>query len=223
MVQYDEVLGELRTAYDRGAARREALPKPPWKLAERQSFLELLLAEGANRLLEVGAGTGQDSLFFAGAGLSVVATDLSPAMVGYCRAKGLDARVADVLSMTTTDVGAPASFDAIYTTNCLLHVPDADLPQALSTLAELLRPAGLMYLGVWGGEDFEGSFADDDHEPKRFFAWRTDEQIIEYASRDFTVLDFHTVTTEHHYHYQSLTLRVLPTELRRPLGDAEPQ
>jgi SAM-dependent methyltransferase len=214
MGRYDEVLGELRTAYDRGAAQREALDKPPWKLAERQAFLDRLLAEGADRLLEVGAGTGQDSQFFAEAGLSVLATDLSPAMVEYCRAKGLDAQVADILSMATEDFGPPASFDAIYTTNCLLHVPDADLPPALSTLARLLRPAGLMYLGVWGGEDYEGSFADDDHEPKRFFAWRTDEQLVAYASVDFAVLDFHTVTTEHRHHYQSLTLRVLP----RPAG-----
>jgi SAM-dependent methyltransferase len=210
MAHYDEVIGDLRTAYDRGAAKREALAKPPWRLAERQSFLDRLQAEGAHSLLEVGAGTGQDSLFFAEAGLSVLATDLSPAMVEYCRGKGLAARVADILSMDVDDLRPPAPFDAIYTTNCLLHVPDADLPRALSTLARLLRPAGLMYLGVWGGEDYEGTFTDDDHEPKRFFAWRTDEQIVEYASRDFAVLDFHTVKTEHHHHYQSLTLRVLP-------------
>jgi SAM-dependent methyltransferase len=205
VVNYDEVLGDLRTAYDRGAAQREALGKPLWKLAERECFLDRLRAEGAHRLLEVGAGSGQDSQFFAEAGLSVVATDLSPAMVEYCRTKGLDARVADALSMAAF---APHSFDAIYTANCLLHVPDVDLPRALSTLAGLLRPDGLMYLGVWGGEDREGPLDHDDHEPQRFFAWRTDEQLLEYASVDFTVLDFHTVTIEHNHHYQSLTLRV---------------
>ena len=203
VARYDEVLGDLRTAYDRGAAQREALAKPSWKLAERQSFLDRLLATGASRLLEVGAGSGQDSAFFAAAGLAVVATDLSPAMVEYCRAKGLDARVADVMSLDFP----PASFDAIYTTNCLLHVPDASLPAALTTLAGLLRPGGLMYLGVWGGADWEGEVDDDDHVPKRFFAWRTDAQIQEHAARDFEILDFHTVTTEHDHHYQALTLR----------------
>jgi SAM-dependent methyltransferase len=210
MPGYDEVLPELRAAYDSGASRREAMVKPPWKLSEREAFAGRLRAAGATRLLEVGAGSGQDSLFFADGGLTVVATDLSPAMVGYCRAKGLDARVADVLSLGS--VFEPGSFDAIYTANCLLHVPDADLPAALRTLAGLLRPDGLMYLGVWGGRDFEGHLDDEDHEPKRFFAWRTDERLLGYVAHDFEVLEFHTVDIEWRHHYQSLTLRRLPAD-----------
>ena len=202
MVRYDDVIADLRTAYDRGAELRENMVKQPWRLAERDVFLAQVRAEGCRRLLEVGAGTGHDSAFFAAAGLEVVATDLSPAMVEYCRAKGLEARVLDVLALDFP----PASFDAVYTVNCLLHVPDADLPTALANLRALLRPGGLMYLGVWGGEDREGPLADDEHEPKRFFAWRTDERIQQFVSHDFTVLDFHTVAVDPH-HYQSLTLR----------------
>jgi SAM-dependent methyltransferase len=210
MPGYDEVLAGLRAAYDSGASRREAMAKPPWKLAERESFVDRLREAGATHLLEVGAGSGQDGLFFAESGLTVVATDLAPAMVEYCRAKGLDARVADVLSLGS--VFEPGTFDAIYTANCLLHVPDADLPAALQTLAGLLRPAGLMYLGVWGGRDFEGHLDDEDHEPKRFFAWRTDERLLDFVARDFEVVEFHTVEIGYQHHYQSLTLR------RRPAG-----
>lgn len=61
-VRYDEVLGPLREAYDARAAWRDGLSKAPWKLAERQAFRERL-AHGA-RLLEIGAGTGQDSAYF---------------------------------------------------------------------------------------------------------------------------------------------------------------
>jgi len=63
---------------------------------------------GAASLLEVGAGTGQDSLYFQEQGLRVLCTDLSPAMVELCQAKGLDARIADFLSLDVP----PASFDA---------------------------------------------------------------------------------------------------------------
>lgn len=204
MFHYEELLGSLRAAYDRGAEFRENLEKKPWKLAERSAFLALVQWEGAQRLLEVGAGTGQDSSFFASEGLSVVATDLSPAMVEYCREKGLDARVVDVLALDFP----PASFDAVYSVNCLLHVPNVDLPRALSTIAAVLRPGGLFYLGLWGGgESSEGILERDQHVPKRFFSFRTDEQIQSYVTEFFEVVDFHVVTTEDPERFQSLTLR----------------
>ncbi len=206
MVRYNDVIADLRTAYDRGAELRENMVTQTWRLAERDAFLTRIRQEGCRRLLEVGAGTGHDSAFFAAAGLEVVATDLSPAMVEYCRAKGLDARVVDVLALDFPS----SSFDAVYTVNCLLHVPDVDLPTVLASLAALLRPGGVMYLGVWGGEDREGPLDNDEHEPKRFFAWRTDERIQQFVSRDFTILDFHTVAMDGH-HYQSLTVRARAT------------
>jgi SAM-dependent methyltransferase len=83
-MRYHDILGNLRAAYDGGAEERDRRKKQPWKVAERAGFLERL-AQGA-RLLEVGAGTGQDSLFFIAHGLEVVATDLSPVMVERCRA-----------------------------------------------------------------------------------------------------------------------------------------
>jgi SAM-dependent methyltransferase len=94
-VRYDEVLGPLREAYDARAAWRDGLSKEPWKLAERQAFRERLTP--GTGLLEVGAGTGQDSAYFQDEGLSVVAADLSAVMVEHCRAKGIEAHVMDFL------------------------------------------------------------------------------------------------------------------------------
>jgi SAM-dependent methyltransferase len=39
-------------------------------------------------VLEIGAGTGQDSAYFQEEGFAVVAADLSAVMVEHCRAKG---------------------------------------------------------------------------------------------------------------------------------------
>lgn len=106
---YDEVTTQLRNAYARSADQREQMAKHPWKLDERGTFLDRLQAEGKLRLLEVGAGTGQDSAFFRDAGLDVVATDLTPEMTAHCVAKGLDARVMDVLHLELPD----ETFDAV--------------------------------------------------------------------------------------------------------------
>jgi SAM-dependent methyltransferase len=125
--RYQDLLEPLRTAYDRGAENRDVGTKAPWKLAERAAFLHRIRSAGMQRLLEIGAGTGQDSVFFRDGNLEVIATDLSPAMIDRCRAKGLDARVMDFMSLDFP----PGSFDAVYAMNCILHVPNADLPAVL--------------------------------------------------------------------------------------------
>lgn len=88
-VRYQDVLGRLRVSYDGRAAWRDQQEKTPWKLAERELFLGRVLGDGGGRMLEIGAGPGHDSAYFASHGLRMVATDLSPAMVGFCRQKGL--------------------------------------------------------------------------------------------------------------------------------------
>jgi SAM-dependent methyltransferase len=201
-VRYDDLLASLRTAYNGGAATRDTVEKGDWKVAERAGFLARLRAADARRLLEVGAGTGQDSAYFQGVGLEVRATDLSPEMAERCRAKGIDAHVMDFLHLDFP----PESFDAVYAMNCLLHVPNADLPRVLSAIADLLRPGGLFFLGVYGGKSGEGVADWDSHDPPRFFSWRSDEQIQAYASRAFELVDFHVVG-EDDYRFQSLTLR----------------
>ena len=200
--RYQDVLDSLRASYDGRAAWRDQQEKKPWKLAEREQFLNRVLDDGGGRLLEIGAGPGHDSAFFAGHGLQVVATDLSPAMVGFCRQKGLDAHVMDFLHL---DFPA-GSFDAVYALNCLLHVPNADLPEVLAAIRAVLRPGGWLYVGVYGGNGEEGPAGDDRHEPARFFSWRTDEQIRGFVTRYFSLVDFHVIEPDE-LHFQSLTMR----------------
>ena len=203
---YRRVTEDLLLAYDHaGAEFRDAVQKEGWKLRERDRFLRLLLGEGARTLLEVGAGTGQDALFFQGQGLRVVCTDLSPAMVERCRAKGLDARVADFLGL---DFPA-ASFDAVYAFNCLLHVPSADLGRVLDRLREVLRPGGLLYVGVYGSDSCEEGLVTDDHHPApRFFAFRTDAQMRDAIREHFDVVSFDVISHGHPSgHFQSIVLR----------------
>ncbi|HWS34765.1 MAG TPA: class I SAM-dependent methyltransferase [Actinoplanes sp.] len=201
--RYDDVLQPLRQAYDARASWRDGTGKDPWKLAERQTFRDRL-DDGA-RLLEIGAGTGQDSAYFQEEGLAVVAADLSPAMVAHCRAKGLDAHVMDFLHL---DFPA-GSFDAVYAMNCLLHVPNRDLPAVLAAVRALLRPGGLLFVGVYGsGETGEGPIEGDQHDPPRFFSWRSDEQLLEFATTaGFGIEDFHPVDAGGGHRFQSLTLR----------------
>ncbi len=173
-------------------------------MAERALFLSTLRERQLNRLLEVGAGTGQDSVFFRENGVVVTAIDLSSEMVRLCRNKQLDARQMDLYNLDFP----PESFDAIWSLNCLLHVPKADLSEVLAGIRRVLRGAGVFYLGVYGGLDSEGIWEGDSCEPRRFFSFHTDDSLQEVVARQFRILYFRPVDYGHPFlHFQSLILQ----------------
>ncbi len=204
MNRYDDVTAQLRSAYATSAKQRDQGTKTQWKLDERRAFLNRLAVEGKRRLLEIGAGTGHDGAYFVENGLEVVATDLTPEMVDLCREKGLEAHVMDVLQLDFAD----ASFDAVWTINCLLHVPNADLPSALIEIDRVLRPEGLFFFGVYGGDVVgEGINEDDWHDPPRFFSFRSDDELQTFVRTSFEIVDFHVVSGGESFRFQSVTAR----------------
>ncbi len=167
--------------------------------------MEELQRQGTRSLLELGAGTGRDSLHFQSKGLTVTSIDLSPEMVRLCKEKQLDAYVMDFATLTF-----PAeSFDGVYALNSLLHTPKVELPQTLMGIHRVLKPNGLFYLGVYGGRDFEGIWQEDWNEPKRFFAYYRDEDLLDVIRTIFELVYFRRVTVERgaDFHFQSIMLR----------------
>jgi len=184
---YDRIKQNLRRAYDRRADDRAALPPlPAWKLSERHRFLTWLQAEDKTNLLEIGAGTGRDALFFQNQGLAVTAVDLAPEHIRHCRALGLKAHVMDFVALDFPD----GAFSAVYGMNCLLHVPKPALPAILTEISRVLAPGGLFYWGQYGGYDFAGIWPGDAYEPKRFFAFYTDDALRTLAAQFFRPLAF---------------------------------
>jgi len=195
----------LREAYDKYAQEREASTMQEWKIEKRSKFLSLLQKEHKKTLLEIGAGTGRDSKFFQDHGLEVVCIDLSPAMVELCRQKGLTAYLMDM-----ADIQLPASsFDAIYSMNSLLHLTKAEFPAVLHQMDRLLKADGLVYVGMYGGQDYGGVWENDSYEPKRFFSFFTDEQLKQEVTKIFEIISFESIIVEPEdtLYFQSLTLR----------------
>lgn len=200
----EDVRRTLREAYDRKVRERDASVAPEWQVREREAFCALLQQEGRHSLLELGAATGSDGEFFRDHGLEVVCIDLSPEMIRRCEEKGLTAHVMDVSALRF-----PAnSFDAVYAMNCLVHVPKAELPDVLGGIDRVLKPEGLLYVGVYGGYEHEGGGEWDPYEPKRFFAFYTDERLRRVLEEAFDVRIFRRIP--HGWaglHFQSVTLR----------------
>lgn len=205
MDESQNIKTSLRIFYDQDAQRRNESSLQSWKLIERTRFLEALRQQGAGSLLELGAGVGRDSLYFQDQGLTVTAIDLSPEMVKLCKEKQLNALVMD---FTQLEFSAE-TFDAVYAFNSLLHTPKKDLSNVLTNVRGVLKPSGLFYFGVYGGNEFEGVWQEDWTEPKRFFAYYTDKALLEIVSSMFELVYFHQVALERtaNFHFQSLMLR----------------
>lgn len=170
-------------SYNKKAIERDSSNIQDWKVNEREVFLNLIHNEKFNSLLEIGAGTGKDSLYFKEQGLSTFSTDISPEMIKLCKDKGLNAEVMSFYNLNFPN----HHFDSIWALNCLLHVSKEDIKTVLNDIKRVLKPSGLFYLGVYGGENSEGIWIDDNYTPKRFFSFYEDESLKELLLEFFLI------------------------------------
>lgn len=201
-----EVIHNLTETYNNKALERERASYAFWKQIEREHFLDYIREEKIHDLLEIGAGPGKDSLFFNESGIQTISTDISPEMVNLCLEKGLPARVMSFTDLTFKE----ESFSSVWAMNCLLHIPKEEIRKVLEGIKRVLKPEGLFYIGVYGGKDFEGVWAEDTYEPKRFFSFYENQAIKDLLSEFFTIEYFAIVTKEvvgGEYDFQSIIVR----------------
>jgi SAM-dependent methyltransferase len=166
--------------------------------AGRSEFARLLdqAISGEARILEIGCGTGQMSLYLARAERVVVAADLTRAslLLGAAAARrfGLD-RVLFI----ETDLRRPglraSCFDVVYSSGVLHHTPDPRA--AFARIVELARPGGMIVLGLYNAFariplrlrrsiarlsgyrliPFDPVLRDRNNEPARREAWLRDQ------------------------------------------------
>lgn len=171
----------LAESYDRHADERDERGEPAWRDATRETFAGRL--QPGDRILEVGAGVGYSARWFSDQGFDVVATDLSPGNVAKIREKGVTAYIADMGDLPFGD----GSFAGVWAASCLMHVPNEDLPAVLAEIRRVLVSGGVFWAGTWGGTQAEGIWEDDAYTPKRFYSFRTDDQIRSFYAAEFDV------------------------------------
>jgi len=120
--------------------------------AERSAFVRLLdrAIPGDARVVEMGCGTGQMSLYLARADRLVVGADLTRASLLLGKAAARRLGVARVL-FVETDLRCsgltPGAFDVVYCSGVVHHTPD---PRAsFARLVTLARPGGMIVVGVY--------------------------------------------------------------------------
>jgi SAM-dependent methyltransferase len=120
--------------------------------AERSPFARLLdrSIAGDARILEMGCGTGQMSLYLARADRLVIGADLTRASLALGAAAAQRFGVSGV-RFVETDLAAPGlregAFDLVYCSGVLHHTPDPRV--SFRRLVRLARPGGMIVLGLY--------------------------------------------------------------------------
>ncbi len=124
-------------------------------LSER--MVELAGLGPGQRVLDIATGVGEPALTAArrvGPGGSVLATDLSPDMVGFGRRRAEEAGLSNVTfkEMNAAALDVPeAAFDAVLCRWGLMFLED--LPGALSAIRCCLAPGGVFVTSIWGAAE----------------------------------------------------------------------
>lgn len=176
-----------------------------------------LIAEraGADPVLELGCGSGRDTATLIGAGVRVVALDLSERLISEARVRcpGAEFHCQDILApFPVTRAGAILA-------SLSIHYFDWDTTEALAArIRKTLRPGGVLvcrlnstndhHYGASGHERIEDGYYLVDGEPKRFFDERAIRRLF---GNGWTILGLAEFTVERYEHPKSLWEVVLET------------
>lgn len=154
------------------------------------AFLDEFARVSGSRILDVGSGPGRDGLLFKARSKVVTCLDASRAMIDMSRARGLESVVGDFLALPFED----AAFDAVWAYTSLLHISKSDIAIALDEIVRVLKPNGVLGLGMIEGE---GSLyrANMGEGAERLFSYYSKDELEELLNRhNFSVVFFEMIT-----------------------------
>lgn len=194
----------MRSYYDAELRGRTAQAPDSPRSLRLADFVDVCRTRRLTSVLEVGSGAGHDARVLGAAGLRYTGVDLSAVGVALAGRLGLQAVEASAVALPFRD----EVFDAAWSMSTLMHLPGEDIVVALGELARVVRPGGLLEVGVWGAEEEAKTWFDDQG---RHFRLRTDVQMTELLAGVGDVEAF--ATWDHrpnggHYQWARVTVGV---------------
>ncbi|MBR3840237.1 MAG: class I SAM-dependent methyltransferase [Erysipelotrichales bacterium] len=135
-------------------------------------------------ILDIGFGSGRDSLYFQSLGHDVTAID--PIAV-FCQ-KGIVLGIKKVINISAEDMNFQNEFDGIWACASLLHIELEKLPGVFKKCYAALHDDGIMYvsfkMGHYEGIRDDRFYVDMDIDSLGRLAKEANLQIIEYSISD---------------------------------------
>ena len=135
-------------------------------------FLKLVPKDG--KILDLGCGSGRDSMNFIKLGYEVTAVDGSKELAK--KASALLGK--EVIASTFEELELKEKFHGIWACASLLHIKREDLKTVLNNLYNNLEDNGVFYMSFKYGEK---EYVDDKN---RYFNCFTDESIISFINEN---------------------------------------
>lgn len=159
---------------------------------------ELFEKEGKTRILELGAGQGRDTFFFARAGFHVHVLDYADSAVDAIEAKARQLGLAGAVTALRCDVREPLPFEDESFDGCFSHMlycmalTTAELEFLSAEVRRVLRPNGLQVYTVQhtGDPDYGTGIhrGEDMYEVGGFIVHFFNKEKVEQLAKGYEIL-----------------------------------
>ncbi len=124
------------------------------------------------RILDVGCGNGRDALYFTEKGFEVTGIDAVKTFIKIAKSRVPKAefKLMDLRKLEFPD----NNFDGVWASASLLHIPKSEAKQTIEGFKRVLKPSGILFIGVKQGEGER--FVQEDN-MERFFAYYSKDEI----------------------------------------------
>jgi SAM-dependent methyltransferase len=198
-IDLDKILTIVADTYDYMVSVDDEKLFNDSKLAEPlETFAQLLRKQHRqrSRVLAMSCGAGWEANFLMARGSDLIGIDTSAEMLRRARSRVPGGKF---LQMGIQDLRFPPAetFDAIWSTRTLIHVPEALVVDLLASWKRVLKPGGILGLGVNIGERNGWETNEAKSGPPMFYHYFADgelEQALEAAG--YRVVDKASITGE---------------------------
>ena len=143
-----------------------------------------MLPPGRATVLDAGCGTGRDCRWFEERGMDVLGVDLSSGLLnearGVCRGRLVQG---DLRALPF----AKNSVDGVWSCASLVHLPIADVSEALGQFRSVLRPGGALFVSVRHGVG--GEWRPDGEGGRRYFHFHQPQALARELLRHDFILE----------------------------------
>jgi SAM-dependent methyltransferase len=152
--------------------------------------------KGERTVLDVGSGAGFDAKYLSDKGLNVTSIDLADKLLEVAReiAPNVSFIKMDMRQMTFNN----GSFDGIWSSASLLHLPKSEVPNVLNNFYNILRSDGILCVSLkqGEGEGFVTNKGEGNLEgAHRYFSYYSKKEVEDLLSKSRFVLTEYTENT----------------------------